>query len=178
MGEEKRPTDGRADGLKEAKKPPSWVKANRPPRGKKERKKWVHGFARRREEPAHRMENAAASCPGCATPFAGGKMLERRQVISIPRVRTRVTEHLVLERTCPEVQEEMDLGAGLERHRRGPATDWHLGAKRSKCAQVGVPAPLWGDSALLEVALRTGPEPSQAGEPGPGRSGAGRNTTD
>ena len=27
-------------------------------------------------------------------------MLERRQVISIPRVRARVTEHLVLERTC------------------------------------------------------------------------------
>ena len=53
-GEEKRPTDGpadglKADGLKEAKKPPSWVKANRPPRGKKERKKRVHGFARRRE---------------------------------------------------------------------------------------------------------------------------------
>ena len=99
-GEEKRPTDGPADGLKEAKKPPSWVKANRPPRGKKERKKRVHGFARRREAAAHRMEHAAASCPGCATPLAGGKVLERRQVISIPRVRARVTEHLVLERTC------------------------------------------------------------------------------
>ena len=46
------------------------------------------------------MEHAAASCPGCATPLAGGKVLERRQVISIPRVRARVTEHLVLERTC------------------------------------------------------------------------------
>ena len=46
------------------------------------------------------MEHAAASCPGCAIPLAGGKVLERRQVISIPRVRARVTEHLVLERTC------------------------------------------------------------------------------
>ena len=46
------------------------------------------------------MEHAAASCPDCAIPLAGGKVLERRQVISIPRVRARVTEHLVLERTC------------------------------------------------------------------------------
>ena len=38
-GQQKPPTDGPADGLKEAKKPPSWVKANRPPRGKRERKK-------------------------------------------------------------------------------------------------------------------------------------------
>ena len=99
-GQQKPPTDGPADGLKEAKKPPSWVKANRPPRGKRERKKRVHGFARRREEPIHRVEHAAASCPDCAIPLAGGKVLERRQVISIPRVRARVTEHLVLERTC------------------------------------------------------------------------------
>ena len=99
-GQRKRPIDGPAHGLKETKKPPSWVKANRPPRGNKERQKRVHGFARRREEPTHRMEHAAASCPGCAIPLAGGKVLERRHVISIPRVRARVTGHLVLERTC------------------------------------------------------------------------------
>ena len=45
-------------GLKE-RKPPSWVKANRPARPKKERKKRAHGFARRRDEPTHRMEHAS-----------------------------------------------------------------------------------------------------------------------
>ena len=49
-------------GLKE-RKPPSWVKANRPARPKKERKKErkkrAHGFARRRDEPTHRVEHAS-----------------------------------------------------------------------------------------------------------------------
>ena len=50
-------------GLKE-RKPPSWAKANRPARSKKEGKKRTHGFVRRREEPTHRVEHATASCPG------------------------------------------------------------------------------------------------------------------
>ena len=45
-------------GLKE-RKPPSWVKANRPACPKKERKNRAHGFARRRDEPTHRMEHAS-----------------------------------------------------------------------------------------------------------------------
>ena len=86
-------------GLKE-RKPPSWAKANRPARSKKERKKRTHGFVRRREEPTHRVEHATASCPGCRVPLAGGRVRRRRQIITIPRVRARVTEHVVLERTC------------------------------------------------------------------------------
>ena len=57
-------------------------------------------FARRREEPTHRAEHAMASCPECRTPLQGGRVRCRRQVITIPRVRARVTEHVVLERTC------------------------------------------------------------------------------
>ena len=86
-------------GLKE-RNPPSWVKANKPARPKKERRKRTHGFARRREEPTHRAEHAMASCPECRTPLQGGRVRCRRQVITIPRVRARVTEHVVLERTC------------------------------------------------------------------------------
>ena len=48
-GQQKPPTDA----VKE-RKPPSWVKANRPTRSKGERRKRPHGFARRREEPTHR----------------------------------------------------------------------------------------------------------------------------
>ena len=46
-------------------KPPSWVKAKRPAGPRKERKRRAHGFARRREEPTHRMEHAMANCPHC-----------------------------------------------------------------------------------------------------------------
>ncbi len=101
-------------GLKE-RKPPSRVKANRPARPKKERKKRAHGFARRREEPTRRVEHAAASCPDCRTPLQGGRVRGRRQIISIPRVRARVTEHVVLERTCSKCGRrwapEPDIGA-------------------------------------------------------------------
>ena len=57
-------------------------------------------FARRREEPIQRVEHASASCPDCQLPTQHGRMRRRRQVISIPRLRARMTEHVVLERTC------------------------------------------------------------------------------
>ena len=96
-GQRKPPTEG----VKE-RKPPSWTKANRPARPRKERKRRDHGFARRREEPTHRVEHATASCPGCQVPLTGGRVCGTRQVITLPRVRARVTEHVVLERACPK----------------------------------------------------------------------------
>ena len=86
------------------KKPPSWVKPNRPTGPKKARKKRVHGFARRREEPTHRVEHALAECPDCQVPLTAGRIRSCRQVITLPRIRVRVTEHVVLERTCPQCQ--------------------------------------------------------------------------
>ena len=94
-GRQKAPTEGGKE-----RKPPSWAKANRPDRPKKERQNRAHGFARRREEPTHRVEHATASCPDCGTLLLGGRVRRRRQIISIPRVRARVSEHVVLERTC------------------------------------------------------------------------------
>ena len=94
-GRQKPPTEGGKE-----RKPPSWVKANRPDRPGKERQKRAHGFARRREEPTHRVEHATASCPDCGTLLRGGRVRRRRQIITIPQVRARVTEHVVLERTC------------------------------------------------------------------------------
>ena len=94
-GRQKPPTEGGKE-----RKPPSWAKANRPDRPKKERQNRAYGFARRREEPTHRVEHATASCPDCGTLLLGGRVCRRRQIISIPRVRARVSEHVVLERTC------------------------------------------------------------------------------
>ena len=103
-------------------KPPSWVKANRPDRPRKERQKRVHGFARRREEPTHRVEHATASCPDCGTMLRGGRVRRRRQIITIPQVRARVTEHVVLERTCRKCGQRWSPRTGLERPRGRAAT--------------------------------------------------------
>ena len=92
-GRQKAPTEGGKE-----RKPPSWAKANRPDRPKKERQNRARGFARRREEPTHWVEHATASCPDCGIPLPGGRVRRRRQIISIPRA--RVSEHVVLERTC------------------------------------------------------------------------------
>ena len=94
-GRQKPPTEGGKE-----RKPPSWAKANRPDCPEKERRNRAHGFARRREEPTHREEHATASCPDCGTLLLDGRVRGSRQIISIPRVRARVTEHVVLERTC------------------------------------------------------------------------------
>ena len=45
---------------------------HRPTRPKKERQKRSHGFARRREEPTHRVEHATASCPDAGFPSKEG----------------------------------------------------------------------------------------------------------
>ena len=107
-GQQKAPAEGGKE-----RKPPSWVKANRPDRPQQERQKRAHGFARRREEPTHWEEHATASCPDYGTLLLGGRVRGSRQVISIPRVRARVAEHVVLERTCRKCGQ-----------RWSPAPDW------------------------------------------------------
>ena len=124
-------------GLKE-RKSPSWVKANKPAGPQKERKKRAHGFARRREEPTHRAEHAMASCPECRTPLRGGRVRGRRQIISIPRIRARVTEHVVLERTCPKCGQqwvpEPDWGAlTVGRQRMGNSVQSEVNVLREEC---------------------------------------------
>ena len=116
-------------------KPPSWVKANRPARPGKERKRRPHGFARRREEPTHRVEHATARCSDCQLPCKAGGCAGAAK--SIPRLRVRVTEHVVLERTCRKCRKPR---TGLGRHHRGPPAVRRLGAERSKRAKGGVPA--------------------------------------
>ena len=131
-GQQKPPTDAGKE------RKPSWVKANRPTRPKKERKKRTHGFARRREEPTHRVEHATASCPDCQVPLAGGRVRGSRQVISLPRLRARVTEHLVLERACPKCQKrwtpEPDWSAiTVGRQRFGVSVQSEVSVLREEC---------------------------------------------
>jgi len=84
------------------KKPPTWTKRNRPAGENRARKKRSKGHARRLDKPTHRVEHAYAECPDCQTPLTGGRVVSRRQLITLPRVRVRVTEHVVFERKCPK----------------------------------------------------------------------------
>ena len=132
-GQQKPPPDAG-----KGRKPPSWVKANRPARSKGERRKRPHGFGRLREEPTHRVEHATASCPDCQVPLIGGRVRGSRQVITLPRVRARVIEHVALERACPKCRKrwahEPDWGAlSVGRQRFGVSVQSEVSMLREEC---------------------------------------------
>jgi transposase len=78
---------------------PAWVKPNRPPREKRERKHRGRAFVRRREPPEEVREHAVEQCPECGRKLEGGWVHRRRQVIEIVLVK-RVIEHVVKGRRC------------------------------------------------------------------------------
>jgi hypothetical protein len=62
----------------------------------------ARGFARRRMVPTARQVHALAWCPDCGAPLAGGTVKRTREVIEVPLAPAVVTEHVYLERRCPD----------------------------------------------------------------------------
>lgn len=82
--------------------PPTFVKANRPARDKKKRKKRARGFARKLDHPTARVEHAFEHCPQCQVSLRGRRVIKTRQVIELPPVQAQVIEHVLVERCCPK----------------------------------------------------------------------------
>jgi hypothetical protein len=61
-----------------------------------------HGAGRSRMTPTARVCHALASCPDCGAPLAGGTPKRTREVIDLPPPQVVVTEHVYLERRCPD----------------------------------------------------------------------------
>ena len=96
----------------------------RPPREKRTRKPRLHGFARQRMTPAHRVEHMVDNCPDCGTQLSGGWTQRTREVIDLPPVPAQVTEHVYIARFCPICEQRRvppaDLaGVVLEKQRLG-----------------------------------------------------------
>ncbi|MCL5961192.1 MAG: IS66 family transposase [Chloroflexi bacterium] len=102
---------GGGDGKK---KPPSWTKENRSKKEKKERKKREKGFARQRDKVTKQVKHAYAECPECGTPLSGGRERSRRTVITLPRIRVQVAEHVMVERKCPQCRKAFTPKAEME----------------------------------------------------------------
>jgi transposase len=73
-----------------------------PAREKAPRRKRAHGAARHRMTPTARVVHALATCPDCGAPLAGGTVKRTREVIELPAPTVSVTEHVYLERRCPD----------------------------------------------------------------------------
>jgi transposase len=94
--------------------PPSFVKANRPPRSKKKkRKKRAHGFARKLDAATARVEHSLEQCPQCQVSLRGRRVIKSRQVIELPPVQAQVVEHILIERGCPNCHKRWAPGMDL-----------------------------------------------------------------
>lgn len=84
-------------------KPPEYVKANRPEKAsgaRRERKKRTENHARRVEPATEEVVHAEETCSRCGHKLSGGWVHRRRQVIDIPVVPYIVREHVVMRRRC------------------------------------------------------------------------------
>lgn len=103
--------------------PPGFVKANRPARSKKKkRKKRAHGFSRKLDNPTARIEHSLEQCPDCQLDLIGRRVVKSRQVIELPPVQANVIEHVFVERRCPNCRKRWaprldlsSLAAGKQR---------------------------------------------------------------
>lgn len=91
---------------KQKRKPPPFVKRNRPPRTDppKSRKKRAstQNKSRKREEPTRIERHALENCPDCNYRLRGESVDYTRQVIEIPAPQpVEVIEHQVIKRWCP-----------------------------------------------------------------------------
>jgi len=60
------------------------------------------GHGRIRMQATDQLIHALAACPDCGAPLAGGSVKRTREVIDLPPPRIVVTEHVYLERRCPD----------------------------------------------------------------------------
>ena len=119
--------------------PPSFIKANRPARNKKKkRKKRAHGFARRLDPVTAHIEHSLEQCPDCRVDLTGHRVVKSRQVIELPPVQVQVIEHIVVERRCRKCRKRWAPGLDLSslvvgRKRFGISLQAEVALLREQC---------------------------------------------
>lgn len=92
------------EGTAPARQVPSFVKPNRPRKDdgeeKGKRKKRSQGFARRCEEPTETVRHSVEKCPDCGRQLPPGTPHSSREIITIPQVRYRVVQHVMMRHRC------------------------------------------------------------------------------
>jgi transposase len=81
---------------------PGHKDAQAPSEPRRARRKRARGAGRSRMTPTAEVTHALACCPDCGAPLAGGTPKRTREVIDLPPPQVIVTEHVFLERRCPD----------------------------------------------------------------------------
>jgi len=122
-------------------RPPAWVKKNAPARSgpKSPRKQRSTNFARKRGVPTREVRHAVESCPSCGCALKGGSVKRHREVIELVLSPVEVTDHLLVERVCPQCERAVTPTLGeadgvVGRRRFGPRllaliALWHEGSR-------------------------------------------------
>ena len=78
------------------------------------RKRRDRGVGRQRSAPTRTEIHAAERCPDCGTELSGGSVARTREVIDLVPGTAEITEHVVIERRCPQCRRRvvppLDLG--------------------------------------------------------------------
>ena len=143
------------------KKPPAFVRANRPQHREGEpRKKREMNFARKRETPTREVDHAYEQCPVGGTTLLGGYVKWTRQVLHVPVVRAEVIEHRFLGRQCPVCNQErtptVDLRGDVVGQHRVSAATMALIATLREVGRLPVRTIQWQLETLHGLHLSTG----------------------
>ena len=86
------------------------------------RKRRETGYGRSRMTATAQVIHRLDRCPECGAPLAGGSVKRTREVIDLPPASLEVTEHVYLERRCPDCGRRCvptpELGAVVDGRRR------------------------------------------------------------
>jgi transposase len=115
------------------------IKSSKPKNASKKRKPRYLQFSRRREAPTHVVDHVAEACPDCGRTLSGGGPGFSRQVIDLPPIAVRITDHVMHDRWCgvcrKRVRAKVDfspLVSGKRRIGHGLASwivNLHIGAR-------------------------------------------------
>ena len=150
-----------AQATRTKKKPPDFVKRNRPKRPEGEaRKKREQNFARKCEAPTRQVDHAYDQCPVCGSTLLGGTVKWTRQVLHVPIVPVEVIEHRFIARQCPVCNREqtppVDLGGDVVGQHRVSAATMALIATLREVGRLPVRTIQWQLDTLHGLHLSAG----------------------
>ena len=117
--------DDRADGGGRPRGMPGIKATEAAEREPVKRRKRSGGYGRKRMAATRREVHALAACPDCGAPLAGGTIKRSREVIDWPQPQVVVTEHVYLERRCPDCGKRCVPEPGVEDQVWGQARFGH-----------------------------------------------------
>lgn len=102
------------------------------------RKQRDHGYSRNLDIPTHKIFHSLETCPDCGGDLGRPTVAYSRQIIEIPKLPVRITEHVVFKRYCFHCHKQFNPKINLKsqvvgKHRMGIRLMSLIGVLRDRC---------------------------------------------